>query len=207
MAQLKLTSFYGKFQRRTDSLLNEILIAPPNPAIELNGVSVDKMLAQNRGYLINRLFHLWGEFCMHVVVFSTLGKCRTLNGSLLRNATGIANQQDILHKINAKSITGPGMRWGDPKWTAQNAKKLQPVNLQQITLGLGVAPYNDFRRVRNFVIHSNKHTRGEFNKVALAHALFEISTDDLLLHKLPGGATLMESWVLDFQIAALDAIR
>lgn len=207
MAQRKLTALYGNFHGRTDLLLRDFLLAPPSQSSELGGVSVDALLVYSRGFLINRFFHLWGEYCRHVVTASALGGCTTLSGAVLKNAQGITCVSDILDAIKRPSIVGPGLLWGDPMWTVRNANKIQPANLQQIKLGVGAVPYGDVRRVRNFIIHSNPHTRLEFDSVALKYSLLGANADDLLLHKLPGGGTIMETWVRDFQSAALDAIR
>ena len=207
MAQRRLTSFYGSFHARTDLLLRDFLLVPPSPPVLLGQVSLDTLLSYSRSFLVNRFFHLWGEFCRHVVTASALGGYTTLGGVLLNNAHGIASLSDILNTINAPSITGPSLRWGDPTWTVGKASKIQPVNLQQIKLGVSAVPYEDVRRVRNYIIHSNPHTRSAFDMVAVKYSLIGVDSDDLLLHKLPGGATVMEGWVKDFQLAALDAVR
>ena len=157
--------------------------------------------------MVNRFFHLWSEYCRHVVTASALGGYRTHSGVLLNNARGITCVSDLLNAIKTNSIVGPGLRWGDPKWTLNKANKIQPVNLQQIKLGVGAVPYEDVRRVRNYIIHSNPHTRAEFDSVAIKYSMLGANSDDVLLHRLPGGGTVMESWVKEFQSAALDAIR
>ena len=188
-------------------LLRHFLLGPPHRPVLVNNVSVSTLLPYSRGFLVNRFFHLWGEFCRHVVTASALGGYTTLHGMHLTGAQGIANVFDILSTIKMTSISGPGLRWGDPSWTVQKANKIQPANLQQITLGVSAVPYDDLRRVRNFIIHSNPHTRSEFNSVALRYSLIGVTADGLLLHKLPGGATVMEGWVRDFQLAALETVR
>lgn len=207
MVQRKLSSFYSSFCARTDLLLHHFLLFPPCGPMLLGNVPVSTLLPYSRGYLVNRLFHLWGEFCRHVVTASALGGYKTLNGNKLTGAQGISNISDILAIIKEASLSGPGLRWGEPAWTVRKANKIQPVNLQQITLGISAVPYDEFRRVRNFIIHSNPHTRSEFDMLATRYSLFGASADDLLLHRLPGGATVMEGWVRDFQIAALDVVR
>ena len=207
MIQQNLASFYGSFYSRTNSLLRDFLLASPFPPTAIGGIPVETILHYSRGFLINRLFHLWGEFCRHVVVASALGGYRTLGGITLPGAPQIRSVSDILTTIQAQSIVGPGLRWGDPRWTTNKIGRIQPANLQQITLGVGAAPYDEFRRVRNFVIHSNPHTRLEFDAVTVTYSLMGVSADDLLLHRLPGGGTVMEGWVRDFQVAALNTVR
>ena len=69
-----------------------------------------------------------------------------------------------------------------------------------------------FRQRINFTsnclkTHSNSYTRLGFDTVAVTYSLIGASVDDFLLHRLPGGGTVMEGWVRDFQDAALDAVR
>ena len=203
----RLTSIYGGFRVRTDSLLDEFLVAAPHTPREIGSVSLEVVLRHSRAYLVNRLFHLWSEYCRQVIVASTLGNCQTLNGITLTRPPHIKNIYDILSVIRKKHIAGPGLRWGDPSWTFNNLRKIQPANIQQISLGIGSAPYDDLRHVRNFIIHSNSLTRREFNRVALRYSLFDATPDDLLFYRLPGGGTLMEYWVRVFQFAALDTVR
>ena len=207
MAKRKLTSIYSGFLVRTDLLLRDFLRTPPSPAVRLGGLAVDTLLSYSRGFLVNRFFHLWSEFCRHVIVVSALGGCRTLSGVNLSNARGIESVSDILNASNSHSIAGPGLRWGDPVWTVRKATRIQPANLQQIKLGVSAVPYDDVRRVRNFIIHRNPHTRSQFDEVAVKYSLIGVSADALLLHRLAGGATVMEAWIRDFQLAALDAVR
>ena len=105
------------------------------------------------------------------------------------------------------SIAGPGLRWEDPSWTTKQANTLMLANRAQISLGVGSAPYDNFRRVRNFVIHSNPHTRAEFDFVAVSHSLIGAEPEALLLSRLPGGGTVMEAWMEEFKLAALNVIR
>ena len=207
MPQRKLTTIYGHFHNKTDLLLRHFLIAPPTPSGQFDGIAVEVLLGNSRGFLVNRLFHLWGEFCRHLIVASTLGGYRTLGGTTLGKAPRIQSISDILAALNISSLTGPRLRWGDPHWTATAIRQLQPANLHQITLGVGAAPYDEFRWVRNYVVHSNPHTRSYFDSVAINYSLMGVRVDDLLLHRLPGGGTMMERWVRDFQHAALDAVR
>ena len=207
MAKRSLTSFYRGFRNRTDSLLSQFSVNSPSPHFEIDRVPVEIVLGHNRSFLVNRLFHLWGEFCRHVVVASALGDYHTLNGVQLSSAPQISSVSDIVLAIKEQSIIGPRLRWGDPTWTVKNLRIIQPVNLQQISLGIGAAPFDEFRRVRNFVIHSNSNTRQHFDRVAFRYSLLGATPDDLLLHRLPGGATIMENWVRAFQDSALEAVR
>ena len=207
MSQRKLASFYGSFHGRTEAVLRDFSLAPPTPYVEFDGVSMARVLSHSRGFLVNRLSHLWGEFCRHVVVASALGGYRTLNGVLLTSAPQIGGVPDILTAIGATSMTGPGLNWGYPTWTVKRVSTIQPANRNHITLGIGSAPFEEFRCVRNFVIHSNPHTRSEFDAVAATYSLVGVLPDDLLRHRLPGGGTVMESWIRKFQMAALEVVR
>ena len=188
-------------------MLRDFLVASPSPPVTFGEMAVDTLLGYSRGFLVNRLLHLWGEFCRRLVVTSALGGCRTLNGVVISIAPTIACASDIPKVIKEKSLTGPGLNWGQPHWTTRNVNELKLANRQQINLGIGAAPYDDFRRVRNFVVHCNPQTRSEFEVVAVTYSLIGVEPDDLLLYRLPGGGTVMEGWVRDFQSAALNAVR
>ena len=207
MAQRKLSDLYAHFAGRTEALLRHFLTMPPTAPVTLNGMTTDRLFGYSRGFLVNRLFHLWGEFCRGLVVASALGGYKRLNGVLVGRAPNISRPSDIPQVIKEKSVAGPGLRWEDPTWTARKVNQLQLNNGRQILLGIGAAPYDDLRRVRNFVVHPNPHTRSEFEVVAVTYSLFGVDSDDLLLHRLPGGGTVMEGWVRDLQSAALDAVR
>ena len=207
MAHHKLASLYGTFCVRTDLVLRAFLLTPPTSPKELEGVPVELVLRHSRSFLINRVLHLWGEYCKRLIVASALGGYQTLSGVTLGRAPQIRSVSDILATIGENSIAGPRLRWGDPKWTVATLSKIQPPNVQQIKLGVGTVPYQEFVKVRNFVVHSNSHTRSHFETVALTYSLIGASADDLLLHRLPGGGTVMEGWIREFQDAALDAVR
>ena len=207
MTHRKLASFYGTFWGKTNLVLRDFSLAPTTSLKELEGVPLEVVLKHSRSFLVNRLLHLWGEFCRHLIVASALGGYQTLSGVTLRRAPQIRSVSDILTTIQKPSIAGPGLRWDDPKWTVKTLTRIQPCNIHQITLGVGAVPYEEFCKVRNFVIHSNSYTRLGFDTVAVTYSLIGASVDDFLLHRLPGGGTVMEGWVRDFQDAALDAVR
>ena len=207
MAMRRLTSIYSGFRTRTDLLLGQFSVDAPSPSCEVDGVPIEVLFGHSRSFLVNRLFHLWSEYCQQVVVASALGNCQTLNGAVLNRPSTIKSIGDIAPLIKEKSIAGPGLRWGDPVWTSKKLNRIKPANLQQISLGIGSAPYDEFRQVRNFVIHSNSNTRAYFDRVASGYSVFGNTADDLLLHKLPGGGTVMENWIRAFQDSALDAVR
>lgn len=129
----------------------------------------------------------------------------TLGGQVVSRAPNVRHRSDIPGAIKARAIVGPGLRWEDPNWTSKRIDRLQLANQQQIKLGIASAPYDDLRRVRHFVVHANRHTRAEFDVIARRYALFGVGPHELLLHKLPGGATVLEGLVRDFQNAAFNA--
>ena len=207
MAQRNLAELYGRFCGRTDALLRDFLVEAPGTLTQFGETPAVTIVGYSRGFLVNRLFHLWGEFCRLVVIQSALGGCRTLSGTILNNAPNISHVSDIPPIINARAIAGPGLFWGAPTWTTQRANTLQLANRSHISLGVWSAPYDTWRRVRNFVIHPNPHTRAEFDVVAFRYSLIGAEPGDLLLLRLPGGGTVMESWLQDFKDAALNVIR
>ena len=207
MAQRNLRELYSHFLARTDRLLDEFLIVPQASPATVDANEFAKLIENNRRFLVNRLFHLWGEFCMSLVVASAIGGYRTLKGVLISNAPGIRHASDIPSVIKERSIVGPRIRWEDPVWTTGKVSLLQPANQHQITLGIAAVPFEDVRSVRHFVVHPNRHTKNGFESVTRKHSLFRVGPSDLLLHRLPGGSTVLEGWVQEFQIAAHTAVQ
>ena len=206
MAQRNLADLYSRFCGRTDALLRDFLVVVPAPLTTFGKTPAINIVANNRRFLVNRLFHLWGEFCRLAVIESALGGCRTLSGSILGSAPNISRVSDIPPIISQPSISGPRLRWGDPTWTTKQVNTLMLANRSQIILGVTSAPYDTWRRVRNFVIHPNPHTRAEFDTVAFRFSLIGAEPEDVLITRLPGGGTVMESWIQDFNIAAMNVI-
>ena len=205
MAQRSLARFYNHFCARTDTLLLDFMTTPQSPCMTVGRTPATRLIAYSRGFLVNRLFHLWGEFCRSLVVASALGGYLTLGGHVVASAPNIRRRSDIPGAIRERAIVGPGTRWEDPRWTSTRVDRLQLANQQQVKLGIASAPYDDLRRVRHFVIHANRHTRANFDVIARRYALFGVAPHDLLLHRLPGGGTVLEGWVRDFQDAAFNA--
>ena len=209
MAQRNLSKLYGRFLTRTNRLLDEFLIAStrsPIPAT-LGTIESAKLIENSRSHLVNRLFHLWGEFCMSLVVASAIGGYRTLNGVILNSVPGIKYVSDVQRVINVSPIVGPRSHWEYPNWTTNKITLLKPTNEQQMKLGIASVPMGDFSKVRHFVVHPNRHTRVGFESVTRRHLLFRVGPHDLLLHKLPGGSTILEEWVQEFQVAAYNAVQ
>ena len=206
MAQRSLGHLYSHFQARTDVLLREFSVSSSHTPTLVEGITIDKMIEYTRRYLVNRLFHLWGEFCRSIVVASAIGGYSTLSGQIVTKAPTIQHRSDIPQAIRSNRIVGPGLRWEDPQWTSVRVDRLQLANAQQVKLGIGAAPFNQFRPVRHFVIHANSHTRAEFEAIANSYLLFDVEPNDLLLHRLSGGGTVLERWIREFQVSAYNAV-
>jgi hypothetical protein len=206
MAQRHLARFYNRFYTRTDTLLRDFTVMSPCPNITIGETALDTLIMNSRSSLVNRLFHLWGEFCRSVVVASALGGYTTLGGQVVTRAPNIKRQSDIPWAIGENRIVGIGLRWEDPQWTSVRVDRLQLANAQQVKLGIAAAPFYQFRPVRHFVIHSNAHTRAEFEVIAKSFSLFDVEPDDLLLHRLRGGGTVLERWIREFQVSAYNAV-
>ena len=189
-------------------MLDEFLIVHPSPPIptKLGPIESTKLIENSRGYLVNRLFHLWGEFCKSLVVASAIGGYRTLKGIHINSAPGIRHVSDIPSAINESSIAGPRTHWEDPKWTTKKVNLLRPANQHQIVFGIASVPIDDFRKVRHFVVHPNSHTKDRFESVTRKHLLFRVGPHDLLSHRLPNGDSVLEGWIKEFQIAARTAV-
>lgn len=188
-------------------LLSDCLVTPPSPQLLIGNTPVETLIANSRRFLVNRLFHLWGEFCKSLVIASAVGGYVTYYGQTIARAPNISNKSDIAKVIKRKSLDGPGLRWEDPAWTHHRIDELRLSNRNQLKLGIASAPYNDLRVVRHFIVHSNAHTRRDFEGLANKYSLFGAEPEDLLLRRIQGGGTILEVWIREFQIAARAAIK
>ncbi len=206
MADKLLGSLYAHFLARTNALVEQFLLPAPQGSTH-RIFQHQQVFQSSRAFSTIRLLHLWGEFTRVVVVRSALGGCYTVSGAHVNAAPGVTSVRDILVVIKQPQLSGPRLYWDTPEWTSKQVSQLRIQNGAQVTLGLGAAPVDDLRRVRNFLTHPNSHTKSEYEGLTRRKSLVGANPDDLLRSRTPGGATLLESWVIDFQTAALNTIR
>ena len=104
MARHNLSELYGRFSGRADTLLRDYLVQSPVPSLWLGNTSTDSIVDYGRGFLVNRLFHLWGEFCRILVIESALGGRRTLSGTILGRSPSVSRVSDIPAIIKRPSV-------------------------------------------------------------------------------------------------------
>lgn len=157
-------------------------------------------------FAVVRLWHLWSEYCKGLVLRSAIGDCVTLAGSEVSPAPGISTIGDIL-RVSGKDLLGRNAQWDDAAWASKVANDLRISNYAQVSVAVGSPPLTLVRRVRNFIVHPNGHTRKLYDLETRSVGAVGVGVDHLLHERTPGGATRFESWVLDFRRAAIDAIR
>ncbi len=204
MSVQKFGYVYSRFVTRTN--LIGIGIWTPLPSDPEESARCEIIHSAGAVQLLNRLLHLWGEYCRHLTLLSALGGSRTLGGSPIAAAPGISTVSDVRNKIRPRFV-GPGTRWEDPHWALNHAVQLQITNINQISLGLGAAPAQEVKTIRNFLIHPNEHTNAEYLNLARTLGQPRLRPWILLRNRLPGGGTILESWITDFQNAAYNAAR
>ena len=200
MAMRKLGSIYARFAWRTDRILTAF--QTPLPANFADAANYRFIHDAGTTYLVNRLQVLWGEYCRNLIILSARGNAVTIGGNRLSPAQGIAGFAEIRHILGNDFGAGPRTYWGAPIWTRSQASKLNPGNFNQIDLGLGTAPVDQLKPVRNYLIHPNQNTRNLYQ--TLTQSLGYPGVEPRALLNSPSGVTgtVLESWIIEFQDAA-----
>jgi hypothetical protein len=192
-----LGGFVGKTERLGKGFVT------PLPGDTREALNCNILHQQGRYFLLVSLISLWAEYTRELVVRSALGTI-TNGGTLVPPAPGIRTVNDIKGIVQ---LSGPGANWHWVTHAARKARRLGIRNYNQVTLGLGAAPVAQVMSVRNFVVHPNETTRSEYIQTTRNLRLLGLEPDDLLARRVPGGATVFEQWIADFQLAALNAAR
>ena len=203
MALASLTDYLGRFIGRTNGLVERMNSPLPLAAPERQ--TCEPVHTDSRKYLILRLQSLWAEFCRQIVIVSAIGGRLTLNGQLLAPAPGIrgfADTSKVIGPLDARHAA-----WHQPSISIQAAQDLQVSNYHQLGLGLSSVNLTDLSRTRNYIVHPNERTRRNFAQTARNLGLFDVDPASLVTTIRPGGATLFEEWIGDFQAAATNAVR
>jgi len=160
-----------------------------------------------RALMIIRLQLLWAEFCRELVVRSALGGYRTIAGSLLSRGSAVSNPQAIQQAVN-KERKGRPPTWHSPTFVVAIARSLGIQNHGQIYMALSqVSPVDDLRAIRNYIVHPGEATRMAYEQVTWKLSALGADPVSLLAFRVPGGATRFETWVADFKLMALNAVR
>lgn len=164
-------------------------------------------LRDGRLFCVVRLQHLWGEFCRELILRSSVGGARTIEGTYLPRVSGVRQWKDV-ERI-ARETTG-GRRdipWHIPERSAQIVRKIAPKNANRIVTALSaVSPIDEIRAIRNYVVHPNRGTRVKYEAAARRAGVSDSDPDILLTTKVyPGNVALFEYWAAQIQTIALNA--
>ena len=204
MSVRNFDSMYRRFCRRSDQISEAFL--SPTPSLSPNTMNCEFVHHTGKVQLINRLLVLWGEYSRNLIIASAFGNAITINGSRLVPAPGVTTLAHIRATLGRNFGAGPGTRWEETAWAIQRANQLNPVNQAQISLGLGTAPDESLKLVRNYLVHPNEHTRREYyHNLVPIYSRLRMEPYAFLANRLQGGNSVLESWISDFQIAAYNA--
>ncbi len=196
--------YLRRFEFRTSGLVSDLqVVLPPASGGQAACAPLHR---SGRLFLVIRLLGLWSEFSRQLVVLSALGGLVTTSGTVLAPAPGVSRFSDIASTLK-KPLSGPGANWHWPTYSVGAAQDLKVANYTQISLGLGSANIQPIMAVRNFLAHPGHHSATEYRNFTQSIGLRGYDPDDLVLHKIPGGATLFETWVKDVQNAAASACQ
>ena len=200
-----LAQLYGRYATRSLVLTSRFVAPLPQEpsAMEMcNPIHRD-----GRAYLVIRLQHLWAEFSRELVVRSAIGGYETRTGQILPRVPGVNCVRDI-RSITKKPLSGPGAPWENPTFAITQARVLQVANCNEIDLGLGSVSTDlaNLKCVRNFIVHPNTRTAGQYIQLARSIGFRKLPPDRLLHQHLPGGVTVFDSWVSAFLTAAWNAV-
>ena len=197
---------YAHFYAKSNGLLDRLYSPLPVKPREQESCGIFHVLG--RSFLVVRLQHIWGEYCRELVIHSALGSCRTVTGTLLAPAPGIANYTDIerLAKKLKKPLTGTRASWHDPRFTLDIADCLRITNYNTVSLGLASVSTADLVAMRNFLVHPNIRTRQIYGDSVSPATVTAKAPDTQVLSPIVGGGTVFEGWVKTLQQAARNAI-
>ena len=195
---------YRRFCRRSNQISDAFLA--PTPSLSQDTVNCEFVHHAGKVQLVNRLLVLWGEYCRNLIIASAFGNAITINGLRLVPAPGVNTLAHIRSTLGRNFGAGPGTRWEETVWATQQANQLNPVNQDQISLGLGTAPDESLKLVRNYLVHPNEHTRRRYyRELVPIYTRLRMEPYEFLANRLQGGSTVLESWISEFQIAAYNA--
>ena len=206
MHRKPLTSIYGRYERRSNSLKERFRAKLPRNSEERE--VCEPVHQDGRAYLIVRLQQLWGEFCRELIVRSAMGGCLTRNGLILPKVPGVRRVSDINTVIKLKDLAGPGSKWEEPAFAVDQAIRLTVANLHGIDLGLGQASVvaDNIKSIRNYIVHPNRSNKVRYAHTTMVLGFRGLPPDELLFQAVPGGETVFENWLSTLTRAAWDAV-
>ena len=209
MRKKPLSSLYDSYAKRSQAILScSVASLPLDPA----EMAVCEPVHQNGGaFLVVRLQALWAEFCRELIVRSAIGNCQSRTGLLVAPALRVKHVRDlpgITRQFTKQPFAGPGAQWEDPVFAIRQARFLGVSNLNQISIGLGsvTTSLGYLKRVRNFIVHPNRDTKAKYIQTARTLGFLGAFPTQLVNQHLPGGVTILATWVSDLEIAAWNAV-
>ena len=209
MRKKPLSSLYDSYSKRSRAILSRSVANLPIDPAE---IAVCAPVHQDGlAFLVVRIQALWAEFCRELIVRSAIGNCQSRTGLIVAPAPGVKHVRDlsvITRQFTKQPFSGPGSQWEDPVFAIRQARFLKVSNLNQISVGLGSVTTNlgYLKRVRNFIVHPNHDTKTKYVQTTRTLGFLGTVPTQLVSQNLPGGVTILATWVSDLETAAWNAV-
>ncbi len=203
-----MIGIYGRYLQRSSSLHERFTAQlPVNP---LERIKCEPVHQSGRTWLVVRLQRLWGEFCRELIVQSAMGRCTTSTNRDLSRSPYVKKVSDIhkVIKLKDKDLAGPAAKWEEPRYTIEQAGRLELANFNSIDLGLsGASTITDnIKCVRNYLIHPNRRNSSRYTSMVNMLDFNGVLPDQLLLQTIAGGETVFENWLSALTLSASIAV-
>lgn len=161
-------------------------------------------------FVVIRLHDAWARFCRELIVVSAYGKITTLGGTRLATSLPVIKSRgDVIPTLMGMYAK----RRNEPSWFSaveccDAGTRLCIQNLATVSAALGAAnsPANHIREIRNFYAHRKKESA--IKAVSTRPFLGPHSPAVFRLNDyLPGGATVLETWVQELIAIATAAMQ
>jgi hypothetical protein len=160
-----------------------------------------------RSFCIIRLHDAWSRYCRELVVRSAACRPRSQTLGRLPRAAGVNQRGDVLGLVQ-KLYGRPTWwepNWGRPGASIDAAKRVGIQNYAIVSAALGStpSPFEDIRRVRNYVTHPGEDTASEFRSVVrLLGVTGRPTPEEFVSTTIPPGISVFESWVASIGLIA-----
>lgn len=199
----KFHQLYTHFLARTNHLVSKY--DAPIPPDSDSSYMCPVIHNDGKAFMIVRLQLLWGQFCKELIENSALGRCQTLNGTVLRGV--VSGPRDIRRVVN-RETGGKPPPWHRPMFAVTMAHNLNTQNYSQLQLALShVSPADDLKTIRDYIVHPWKLTRMAYDNLSVILQAPGIDPTSLLSMRGVGGNSTFRNWVTELQNIALDAIK
>lgn len=137
-----------------------------------------------------------------------MGKCRTRTGNPVPQIPGIKRVSDIA-TVAGKPLAGGRAKWENPQYAIDFSAGLGIANQREVSIGLAAADLSnldDLRILRNYAIHPNRRTGGNYATMVQRYGLAGTDPDGFMRHTSAGGA-IWEIWVKNLLDSAWNAVE